>query len=213
MHDFESKGSALRAAGAIVLTLAAGAAWAQAAAPADAAARQPTSAASTSTAVHRARQHRAGGARYREGGLSVPGAGPHAVRHRGRARGPADHLPGARLSGRCTWTCPSSRWPTASSSCRYRKPRWAACVVGAKLFAADHPRRSARAAGRRGAELQQGPRGPARAAGGRRHRLPAGIGNQGGPRAWSAPPSATKRPRCRKARCRTSTGPRRADQS
>lgn len=38
MHDFESKGSALRAAGAIVLTLAAGAAWAQAAAPADAAA-------------------------------------------------------------------------------------------------------------------------------------------------------------------------------
>ena len=37
MHDFE-RGSALRAAGAIVLTLAAGAAWAQAAAPADAAA-------------------------------------------------------------------------------------------------------------------------------------------------------------------------------
>ena len=116
--------------------------------------RQPTSAASTSTR-HRARQHRAGGARYREGGLSGTwGRTARCPTSRPRARPCRPSTRSVAIS-RCTWTCSSSRWPTASSSCRCRKPRSAA--AWSALFAADHPRRSARAAGRRGAELQQGP--------------------------------------------------------
>ena len=157
MHDFESKGSALRAAGAIVLTLAAGAAWAQAAAPADAAAAA-------------ADQRRVNVNEYIVRGNTVleardiekavyPYLGPDRTlsdieaarealqtiyQERGYQSVYVD-LPEQQVADGIVFLQVSE-----TKVGRVRGRRQA-------LFAADHPRRSARAAGRRGAELQQGP--------------------------------------------------------
>ena len=152
-----SKGSALRAAGAIVLTLAAGAAWAQAAAPADAAAAA-------------ADQRRVNVNEYIVRGNTVleardiekavyPYLGPDRTlsdieaarealqtiyQERGYQSVYVD-LPEQQVADGIVFL--------QVSETKVGRVR----VVGASTFAADHPRRSARAAGRRGAELQQGP--------------------------------------------------------